>query len=193
MFWISAALIVFFVLMAMRSRSCSPARTRHFADLSKAREAPSADAWFGRDSQGYDVYARTVYGARASILVGILATLFTLIFGSVGRHHLPATAAAGSIRCSSRIGEIFLGIPLLLGGILFLYTFPNPVDDPIRGLRRQGRLRAWHPGLAVDHAADALQRAAGQTERLRPGGPGARRDSVPDHQLPHPAQLVRLR
>ena len=28
----------------------------------------------------------------------------------------------------SRIGEIFLGIPLLLGGILFLYVFPNDRD-----------------------------------------------------------------
>jgi oligopeptide transport system permease protein len=31
----------------------------------------------------------------------------------------------------SRIGEIFLGIPLLLGGILFLYIFPNdPLTTP---------------------------------------------------------------
>ncbi len=31
----------------------------------------------------------------------------------------------------SRIGEIFLGIPLLLGGILFLYVFPNdPLTTP---------------------------------------------------------------
>ncbi len=31
---------------------------------------------------------------------------------------------------SSRIGEIFLGIPLLLGGILFLYTFPSDLGTP---------------------------------------------------------------
>ena len=29
-----------------------------------------------------------------------------------------------------RIGEIFLAIPLLLGGILFLYTFPNHRSTP---------------------------------------------------------------
>src|SRR4051812_5432956 len=55
MFWISAALIVFFVVMAAFPQlftSTDP----YYADLSKAREAPSADAWFGRDSQGYDVY-----------------------------------------------------------------------------------------------------------------------------------------
>jgi oligopeptide transport system permease protein len=129
MFWISAALIVFFVLMAAFPQlftSTDP----NFADLSKAREAPSADAWFGRDSQGYDVYARTIYGARASILVGILATLFTLIFGSVVG--IIAGYGGGWVdSVSSRIGEIFLGIPLLLGGILFIYTFPPPLDEPL--------------------------------------------------------------
>src|SRR4029453_3484007 len=31
----------------------------------------------------------------------------------------------------SRIGEIFLGIPLLLGGILFIYTFPPSLNEPL--------------------------------------------------------------
>jgi len=129
MFWISSALIVFFVLMAAFPQlftSTDP----YFADLSKAREPPSADAWFGRDSQGYDVYARTIYGARASILVGILATLFTLVFGSVVG--IISGYGGGWVdSVSSRIGEIFLGIPLLLGGILFIYTFPPPLDEPL--------------------------------------------------------------
>ena len=128
MFWISAALIVFFVLMAAVPQlftSTDP----YLADLSKAREAPSADAWFGRDGQGYDVYARTVYGARASILVGIFATLFTLVFGSaVGT--ISGYRGGWIDSVSSRIGEIFLGIPLLLGGILFLYTFPSDLETP---------------------------------------------------------------
>jgi oligopeptide transport system permease protein len=129
MFWISAALIVFFVTMAAFPQlftSTDP----YLADLSKAREAPSPDAWFGRDNQGYDVYARTVYGARASILVGIFATLFVAVLGSfVG---IIAGYRAGWLdSLLSRIGEVFLGIPLLLGGILFLYLFPSdPLTTP---------------------------------------------------------------
>jgi oligopeptide transport system permease protein len=129
MFWISAALIALFVIMAAFPQlftSTDPT----VADLSKAREAPSADAWFGRDNQGYDVYARTIYGARASILVGVFATVFVAVFGSfVG---IIAGYRAGWIdSVLSRIGEIFLGIPLLLGGILFLYIFPNdPLTTP---------------------------------------------------------------
>jgi oligopeptide transport system permease protein len=129
MFWISAALIVFFLLMAAFPQlftSTDPT----LADLSKAREAPSADAWFGRDGQGYDVYARTVYGARASILVGVFATLFVAVIGSfIG---IIAGYRGGWVdSVLGRIGEVFLGIPLLLGGILFLYIFPNdPLTTP---------------------------------------------------------------
>ena len=129
MFWISAALIVFFVLMAAFPQLFTSTDPYH-ADLAKAREAPSADAWFGRDNQGYDVYARTIYGARASILVGIFATLFVALLGSfVG---IIAGYRSGWIdSLLSRIGEIFLGIPLLLGGILFLYVFPSdPLTTP---------------------------------------------------------------
>ena len=129
MFWISAALIVFFVLMAAFPQLFTSTDPYH-ADLAKSRESPSADAWFGRDNQGYDVYARTIYGARASILVGIFATLFVALLGSfVG---IIAGYRSGWIdSLLSRIGEIFLGIPLLLGGILFLYVFPSdPLTTP---------------------------------------------------------------
>jgi oligopeptide transport system permease protein len=128
MFWISLALILLLLLMAIFPQLFT-GKDPTYADLSKARQKPSADAWFGRDSQGYDVYARTVYGARASISVGILATAFSLIFGSL--LGIIAGYRGGWLdSVIGRIGEIFLAIPLLLGGILFLYTFPNNPDTP---------------------------------------------------------------
>ena len=128
MFWISLALIVLFLVMAIFPQLFT-GKDPTYADLSKAREKPSSEALFGYDSQGYDVYARTVYGARASVSVGILATAFSLIFGSlVG---IIAGYRGGWLdSVIGRIAEIFLAIPLLLGGILFLYTFPNEVDTP---------------------------------------------------------------
>jgi oligopeptide transport system permease protein len=129
LFWISSALIVTFVVMAVFPQvftSTDP----NFADLSKARERPSADAWFGRDGQGYDVYARTIYGARASILVGLFATLFTLVVGSVVGI-ISGYVGGWLDSVISRIGEIFLGIPALLGGILFLYLFPSDLETPL--------------------------------------------------------------
>ena len=128
LFWMSAGLILLFVLMAIFPQLFTRTDPR-FADLSKARERPSGDAWFGRDGQGYDVYARTIYGARASILVGLFATLFTLIVGStIGI--ISGYRGGWLDAVISRIGEIFLGIPGLLGGILFLYVFPSDLDTP---------------------------------------------------------------
>ena len=129
LFWFSLVLIGLFIVMAAVPQLFTQTDPT-VADLSKAREAPSGDAWFGRDGQGYDVYARTIYGARASILVGVLATLFTLVIGSVTG--IIAGYRGGWIDAViSRLGEIFLGIPLLLGGILFLYVFPSDLETPL--------------------------------------------------------------
>ena len=127
-FWVSAVLIVFFLTMAIFPQlftSTDPT----YADLARAREKPSAAAWFGMDSQGYDVYARTIYGARASIMVGLLSSIFVLVIGLV--MGVIAGFASGWLDAVlSRLGEIFIAIPLLLGGILLLTIFPNKAGDP---------------------------------------------------------------
>lgn len=129
LFWISAALILLFLVMAVAPQlftSVDP----NYADLNKARVKPSAHAIFGYDSQGHNVYARTIYGARASILVGVLGSLVTSLLGII--IGLLAGFFGGWLDAVlQRVGEIFFGIPLLLGGILFLYKFPNNVDSSL--------------------------------------------------------------
>ena len=44
---------------------------------------PSAEFWFGTDNLGRDVYARTVYGARISLIVGLLVAAVTVALGLV--------------------------------------------------------------------------------------------------------------
>jgi oligopeptide transport system permease protein len=128
LFWISMVLIVIFLLMAI-APGLFTNKDPEFADLARAREAPSAAAWFGMDGQGYDVYARTIYGARASIMVGILTSLLVLIigllFGIVAGYR-----GAWVDSFLSRFAEIFIAIPLLLGGIVFMTVFPNNAGDP---------------------------------------------------------------
>jgi oligopeptide transport system permease protein len=79
---------------------------------------------FGFDRQGCDVYARVIFGARASVSVGVLTTLgVTLIGGMMG-------AVAGYVgrwvdALLSRIGDIFFAVPLVLAAVVFMTAFPE--------------------------------------------------------------------
>ncbi|MGH0241421.1 ABC transporter permease [Sinorhizobium meliloti] len=42
---------------------------------------PSAEMWFGSDNLGRDVFARTTFGARISLIVGLLSATCAAIFG----------------------------------------------------------------------------------------------------------------
>ncbi|MET4328673.1 peptide/nickel transport system permease protein [Bradyrhizobium sp. i1.15.2] len=44
---------------------------------------PSPQHWFGTDALGRDVYARTIYGARISLTVGISVAALSIAFGLV--------------------------------------------------------------------------------------------------------------
>ncbi|GAB3069618.1 MULTISPECIES: ABC transporter permease [unclassified Phycicoccus] len=127
-FWVSVSLITLFVVMALVPQlftNVDPGA----AVLKEARAEPGADAWFGRDIQGYDIYSRTVYGARASILVGVFSTLATVVIGLV--MGVLAGYYGGFLdTLVSRVTDIFFAIPLLLGGILFMSTFPNDQNTP---------------------------------------------------------------
>jgi oligopeptide transport system permease protein len=90
-----------------------------YADPNQSLLGPSAAHWFGTDLQGHDIYARTVYGARASITVGLGATL--LVFAVGGALGALAGFYGGWIDAVvSRIADVFFGIPLLLAAIVLM-------------------------------------------------------------------------
>lgn len=123
MFWISAAMITVFLLMAIwPSLFTSTDPTE--AVLSESRKLPDSENWFGRDIQGYDIYSRCIYGARASILVGLFTTIGTVIVGgTIGV--ISGYLGGGVDSFLSRIGDVFFAIPLLLGAIIFLVSLPE--------------------------------------------------------------------
>ncbi len=127
-FWVSVGLIATFVLMALVPQLFTTVDPGA-ADLKSAREKPGAGAWFGRDIQGYDIYARTIYGARASILVGVFSTLSTVLIGLV-MGILAGYYGGFADTVVSRVTDIFFAIPLLLGGILFMSVYPNDQNTP---------------------------------------------------------------
>jgi oligopeptide transport system permease protein len=128
MFWVSAVLIAFFLIMAAFPWLFSHTNPTD-GNLAFSRDEPSAHAWFGKDVLGRDVYARVIYGARASIVVGLAATISTTLFGAA-MGIIAGFRGGWADSVTSRLGEIFAGVPFVLGGLVFLFTFNPPGSEP---------------------------------------------------------------
>jgi len=91
---------------------------------SAVRKAPSALHWFGTDDVGRDVFTRVIYGARASLLAGVVAVAFALLIG------VPIGLIAGYFggfldALLSRINDAMLACPFLILAIA-LAAFLGP-------------------------------------------------------------------
>ena len=88
-------------------------------DLINSKATPTADHWFGHDQQGCDYLAQVVYGARSSLIIGVLAIVVVVVLGVI------VGAIAGFYgrwvdSVLSRLVDIFFAIPLILGAIVLL-------------------------------------------------------------------------
>lgn len=117
-FFVAGALILFIVVVAAFPALCTGADPS-YADPGQSLLGPSAAHWFGTDLQGHDIYARTVYGARASVTVGLGATLVVFVVG--GALGTLAGFYGGWIDAVvSRVADVFFGLPLLLAAIVLM-------------------------------------------------------------------------
>ncbi|WP_433246687.1 ABC transporter permease [Streptosporangium sp. CA-135522] len=120
----SAALICIFLVMSVFPGLFTSVDPFDAAScrLAEARQGMGGAHWFGTDNLGCDVYARTVYGARNSIVVGVTTTIVTALVG--GLLGLVAGFKGGAVdTLLSRITEIFFAIPSILGALLILAVF----------------------------------------------------------------------
>lgn len=81
-------LLVFFLVMAIFApwlATHENPNSTTWARTNPVYAPPSLDYLFGTDYNGKDVYSLTVWGARASLIVGIMASLISIVIGtSVG-------------------------------------------------------------------------------------------------------------
>jgi len=117
------AVIAFFVLLALLAPLIAP-----YDPLATAwaaiRKPPSVAHWFGTDEIGRDVASRVIFGARASLLAGIVSVLISLSIGvPVG---LLAGYAGGKVdTLISRLTDALLACPFLILAIA-LAAFLGP-------------------------------------------------------------------
>ena len=117
------AVIVFFVALALFAPLVAPYDPLATA-WSAIRKPPSAAHWFGTDDIGRDVASRVIFGARASLLAGVVSVLISLSIGvPVG---LLAGYAGGKVdTLISRLIDAVLACPFLILAIA-LAAFLGP-------------------------------------------------------------------
>ncbi|GHE32897.1 ABC transporter permease [Streptomyces vinaceus] len=130
-FIISSLMILFLVVIAIWPQLIASGDPLQ-CDLSKSQQGSSPGHPFGYDTQGCDVYTRTVYGARASITVGVCATLGAALLGSV-LGGLAGFFGGWGDSLLSRVADIFFGIPVVLGGLVFLSVVTSTTVWPVVG------------------------------------------------------------
>jgi peptide/nickel transport system permease protein len=108
------ALVVLMVFVAVFAPLIAPYGPREVAGpLSESFDGPSRDHLFGQDQQARDEFSRVVYGARYSLLIGVVSVAVGLSIGLV----LGATAGYfGGVIDSviMRLMDIMLAVPGLL-------------------------------------------------------------------------------
>lgn len=110
-------MIAFIFIMAI----IGPYLTQYsFADQSllDSNQTVSKEHWFGTDDLGRDMFARTWYGARISLTIGVVAALIDLVIGvTVGG---VAGYMAGRGKKGERIDNIIMRVIEVLNGLPYL-------------------------------------------------------------------------
>jgi peptide/nickel transport system permease protein len=120
---VGLALVAFFILVAAFAPWISP-HDPLAASWTAVRKAPSAAHLFGTDEIGRDVLARVIWGARASLLAGLVSVGISLAIG------VPVGLAAGYLggwvdMVISRFTDAMLACPFLILAIA-LAAFLGP-------------------------------------------------------------------
>lgn len=93
-------------------------------DLGRSIAPSEAGHPFGFDVQGCDVYANVIYGTQSSIAVGVLTTVLALVVAVV-LGVIAGTRGGWVDSLISRLTDVFLGFPFLLGAIIVLNSLPE--------------------------------------------------------------------
>ena len=98
---------------------------------------PNSAFWFGADGEGRDLFVRTMYGARTSLLVGVVASgiavLIGLFFGLIAGYF------RGFVDTTlSRVGDVMLAMPQLLISIGIVAACNSNKNGCVAGLIQPG-------------------------------------------------------
>jgi peptide/nickel transport system permease protein len=120
-FAIGAVLTVLLVVAALVSFVWTP-HSAYEIDMAAKLQPPNAQHWFGTDVYGRDVASLLLVGARASIVVGVVAVGIGLVVGSA--LGLLASARRGWVEeLIMRIADFGFAFPAILSAIMLTAVF----------------------------------------------------------------------
>lgn len=119
MFWISAALIVIVVIVALFPGWFTQVPPNNDCQLANSNGGPQPGHPLGFTRQGCDIYSRIIHGTSTSLSVGIIVTVLVaflgLVFGGLAGFY------GGWIdSVLSRLGDIFFSIPYILAAVVIM-------------------------------------------------------------------------
>jgi oligopeptide transport system permease protein len=106
-------------------------------DLLNTNQPPSAEHWFGTDELGRDIFARTWYGARISLFIGMAAALIDLFIGVLWGG-FAGFRGGKTDEIMMRIADILWAIPYLLLVILLMVVFEQGLGTMILAMTMTG-------------------------------------------------------
>ena len=127
-------------------------------------QAPSSEAWFGTDQLGRDVYARVLWGARISLVVGltvaVLAVTIGLVFGMFAGYVRALDAVIMRVMDGlMAIPGILLAIALVSLSGATLWTVIIAIFSPrSRRMRRSESFRRSVPSSRISPATGLSSR-----------------------------------
>jgi peptide/nickel transport system permease protein len=120
---VAAGVVGLFVLVALAAPLLAP-YSPIASDYAGVRKAPSGAHWLGTDEVGRDVLSRLIWGARASLLAGVIPVTLALVM-SVPLGLLAGCAGGWLDGLIMRVTDAMLAIPFLIVAIA-LAAFLGP-------------------------------------------------------------------
>lgn len=119
MFWISSALILLVIVVALFPGLFTQVPPNNDCQLANSNGGPTDGHPLGFTKQGCDIYSRIIHGTSTSLAVGIIVTaliaLLGIVFGAFAGFY-----GGWLDSVLSRVGDIFFSIPYILAAVVIM-------------------------------------------------------------------------
>lgn len=121
----SFAVIVVMILAAAAAPLLTPYTERDM-DLMHRLAAPGGEHLMGTDEGGRDVWTRLLYGARVSLLIGVVPALLSLVLGAV-LGVIAGYRGGAADTVIMRIADVTLAFPSMLLAMVLMYALGDGI------------------------------------------------------------------